>query len=1151
MMDDENLREPPATKAPKAWPEGMPDGPLKDMLVKGIAKTLAAGKIKDRAELDEVIARMGVLIAPEKKRGFREKPAPKPKLTLETWNEGRPGMYPVDAYAVGILLGYGSNELADFLKLAVNDYSRRATTTYNNRYTPQELPTERGMRDTVNGALVFVKMENRQHGDAAFEVEDDDDLRPTRYTKKTTPPATQASVEEVMKPRRTPLPFQELPSPVQEQPKPVKPKAPPVPRAPKSAPLANIPPVIREVRPPAAPDYDTTKPWAYESVTTRQRVLDELEQARESLQAAHDDQKSARSFAFKNDYAQSLIREMEVRYRAVPPVVEALQLLRHRQGAGYNIQIRRIKDEYDYIAPPPESVKPATRAVEIGTRWSYDDVMPRELVVYQLEYAYDKVQAAIIAENNASSGDYAIRKANEEAIGFILQVETNARPIPKVMEALQSLRQRHFGQFTALLAEIRGDKQTVISPPEPEAPVTYQAEAVLATAEAAGMHAPAAIVEAQTPAATAVYESEAALHVVETPAVVSTLRVSDETGMEKPAADIEAAPVHASADEETIAAEATVFKVAPRVRKPKAQTVEPAHDDTPNLTITPPVAVDLVAATSQIKPARVNKRKAHGIEPAVVSPQTKAALDHCFADENPSIDTGAMEVERAVEVGKFFKALRVARGQDSYIELARTLAQHNAGYASEEFDNLISAMSISERELGEPLSDAARNRTYRKHTNPELAQAIADYAYPPEAEQRSGANKRCVEFLSSKIYVTRKAKYRSNMVRESEGEEIGVNASGFKPAAIGKFRKPGGVADLLADAYTARDAMNGFDPAQAEKISIDLYKALTVQLSNGDLERASVGTLNGEETSLNSATISRWRTGRKEGDVKILVEVDHDKLLTVCDALAHSIAPDAATAEKLANLMAGVPWEGKKTNAQIVDYAVEHKLDGAALLQLQRRQLRMKNSEHSKYLGIDATRYYEIINPDSKKTAKTLSIGDFERLVERQGLNDETNAALPDLKRHAQYRKLILHKPIDDFDAGQQELISYCKQAATLPPTQLLTGLLKKLHELHGTRNADDLAEAIGSYEEQRNGARAPHQQRQLKLDIRKAIDGEPVIIHDDLLAWVAGFALPGREHETARQPLLKALTGRHSAVSKTGAYTDLVAKKSAASSLA
>jgi hypothetical protein len=231
--------------------------------------------------------------------------------------------------------------------------------------------------------------------------------------------------------------------------------------------------------------------------------------------------------------------------------------------------------------------------------------------------------------------------------------------------------------------------------------------------------------------------------------------------------------------------------------------------------------------------------------------------------------------------------------------------------------------------------------------------------------------------------------------------------------------------------------------------------------------------------------------------------------------------------------MAGLPWDAPKTNAQILDLGLQKNMDGSDVMLLMRRQMRMNQREHGDYVDIGIQQYTNLNMPQNTPAWK-IGIRDFETFVERQHLVDSEGVG--DLKRKAQFRKLMLRQPQTDFDAARAQLA----QAAAAPSAGAnaaneARAMLTQIQDMHGIRNASELAEAICNYEEQKNHVMLSQQRKIFKLALKKIADGETQPLSPDMLRWTVNFALPEDAPHAARE----GLTGRLEALARGVERTD------------
>jgi RNA polymerase sigma factor (sigma-70 family) len=578
-----------------------------------------------------------------------------------------------------------------------------------------------------------------------------------------------------------------------------------------------------------------------------------------------------------------------------------------------------------------------------------------------------------------------------------------------------------------------------------------------------------------------------------------------------------AVPVAArSVDEETIAQ----LQHSLRVRTGARQQRSPEEAGNMLAIKTPHVARN--AAHSPAATAGASEDAVIPAMPEATPPRVglaaQAVLNTCFAEPNPVIDSNAMGVERAFHACTFFKMLREAHGCADIAELAQRIAADNIGMDTETLRGSIIRMRVPEDELGKPPTERAKTRTYRTTINEEDAEAIATFAYPKKAQEE--LRNRCKEFLSSRKYWVRKLKDTAPRTADAGPESHEAPTLGFRQTSFNNTD-----AKLLQEVEalvrTAREAfadMKVYDREKAEAIATELFNGLIAGYSHSRLETLSRGELNGKETHINGSTLTRWRSGRKVGETRIPQKVDIDTVMQVADALAHSIIPHTPEGrplmEEAASYMSALPWASNKPKQEVLDYVLGNNLDTAAYMLLTRRQMRMQQHEFEKFLQLPHERFSEMIAPADRKYAARINLGDFEGFIERQGFDS--------LEDKARFRKMLVRKAPEDFEAQQAAVVEYCRDNGKPAGAKFIAGLCEKLQQLHGTRNAEELAEAICNHEQRTATAPLAEQARILKRDLKKISNGEDVALPRELVRWVMDFALPTHELEPLREEILE-----------------------------
>ncbi len=523
-------------------------------------------------------------------------------------------------------------------------------------------------------------------------------------------------------------------------------------------------------------------------------------------------------------------------------------------------------------------------------------------------------------------------------------------------------------------------------------------------------------------------------------------------------------------------------------------------------------------------------------------------LEACFSDDNPTIDVNAMGVERAYAVGRFFKMLRESHDCKDLGELAKKIALANPAKGDkpamigENLRQAVVRMRVGDDELDKPITDEMRTRNFRTILVNDPAglnypAAIAQFAFP--GDDQLMLRDRCLSFLSSTRYWARTAASKSK--EASSFAEAAPRAAVIAPTDVAELAVPAGFVQKVVntdDAKTlgsvrqhvmkAREAfaaMKGYDREAADAIATGLFNGLTEWYSLSRVAALSEGSVNGKDTKINSGTLSRWRSGRKEGDKVLPVKVDIDTVMQVADALAHSIIPQnaegAMLAKEAAAYMSGLPWVQPKDKVQMMHFVQHNGLDTGTYMLLSRKQVRMQQHEFEKHLRLPHERYAEMIATADKKYAR-INLGDFEGFIERMGFEH--------IKDKVDFRRMVQRKPPADYHKLQSELVTMCHEAM-LPGTgtvATLPAIVEKLQEVHGTRHYEDLVDAICNME-QKIGNAVPQAQRQLfGRELHKYAARENVYLPHDMVRWVVQLALPEPENSSLREGLVTRLAALH-----------------------
>lgn len=548
------------------------------------------------------------------------------------------------------------------------------------------------------------------------------------------------------------------------------------------------------------------------------------------------------------------------------------------------------------------------------------------------------------------------------------------------------------------------------------------------------------------------------------------------------------------------------------------------------------VPLDIPAAEPSSEPVKVDIEH-RSLQP--LAEDAQATLNACFTGDTPLINMNARGVERAFEVSKFFRYLKLAHQCRDFTALARAIAAKDGGILPEILVDHMKKMWVPEEAIGKPPTETIKNKIYRATLSDDFAEAIINFAYPQnDAQEESAVRKQCRTFLTSKQYWQRKTTSAQETPATSESAEppitLGVEIEPMnnpKRLTLQKaeeivltFRK---IFNALATA-TMRN-QEAFEK-NAEDMAGRFFKSLIAGYSHSELETISRGKVNGQDTKLSGASISRWLHGRKMEDGSTRPQpVDVDILSQVCDALAHRIIPvnsdeGRALAQEAAQYMAGIPWAEHKSNTELLDYVVRHGLDTRAYMRLQRRQWRLHTTDHARYLGIQRERYYEIIAPAGAQYAEQIHLKQLEDLVARQAFQDIRGRI--DLKCNAQFRRLIQHQPQIHFKDAEHDLEHYCETGLAQEITvDFWRTLVKKLLNMHAIRKPEELAEAMAHYANQQQQNVTTQQQRVLGVALKRCYDNAlPLQIPPEMKRCVADFVLPHRAQQALHDKLMDKL---------------------------
>jgi prepilin-type N-terminal cleavage/methylation domain-containing protein len=326
-------------------------------------------------------------------------------------------------------------------------------------------------------------------------------------------------------------------------------------------------------------------------------------------------------------------------------------------------------------------------------------------------------------------------------------------------------------------------------------------------------------------------------------------------------------------------------------------------------------------------------------------------------------------------------------------------------------------------------------------------------------------------------------------------------------------RKTSGTLDPLAPGEALRivnrakeryEAMGRYDPVKADKIAARLFLDLIRPWSGNPI-------VLGRACGISPVALWKWKTRR--------TPVHIDTVAKACDRLARQLISPVALAGEAANLMAGIPWTGKKTGSQLLHYAVTHRLSAHCLFHLARRQERLNASDHARSLGVPQGLLARMSAPPECDRQYAMWRGNYQlnTIARRFGL--ETADDVADFKLMVRHGAAVLRP-------RQHELAQAFREGAEKEPrSAFLRQFLSLLKERHGLRSNGELAEAVI---ERIAPSGAPGADDAIQLERRLSNVTKPTHNCVRLLpAWASGMAalaFPGEAEMGLRKALIRYL---------------------------
>ena len=312
---------------------------------------------------------------------------------------------------------------------------------------------------------------------------------------------------------------------------------------------------------------------------------------------------------------------------------------------------------------------------------------------------------------------------------------------------------------------------------------------------------------------------------------------------------------------------------------------------------------------------------------------------------------------------------------------------------------------------------------------------------------------------------------------------------------------------IMRRARERYQAMGRYDPEKADRIAAGLFLDLIWPWSGNPI-------VLGRACGISPVALWKWKTWR--------TPVHIDTIAKACDRLAGKLISPAALAEEAANLMAGIPWKGKKTGSQLLRYAVAHELSAHSLFHLARRQERLNASDYARSLSIPIVLLARMSAPPEcdRKYAMWRGSYQLKTIARRFGLTADDDIA--------EFKLLVRHGATV-VRPTQHELVHAFREGAKKGPrAAFLRRFFSLLKERHGFRTNGELAEAVIA---QITPSGAPGAADAIRLERRLSNITKPTHSTVWLLpAWAGGMAalaFPGETEVGLRRGLIRYLIAR------------------------
>jgi len=267
----------------------------------------------------------------------------------------------------------------------------------------------------------------------------------------------------------------------------------------------------------------------------------------------------------------------------------------------------------------------------------------------------------------------------------------------------------------------------------------------------------------------------------------------------------------------------------------------------------------------------------------------------------------------------------------------------------------------------------------------------------------------------------------------------------------------------------------------------------------------------GRACGISPVTLWKWRTGRGAVDV--------DTIARACDRLARKVIFPGALAGEAANLMAGIPWRGKKTASKLLRYAMACGLSAHSLFHLARRQERLNVTQYARSLGIPIGLLSRISAPPDCDWRHDVCRESprLDALARRFGLQNAGDIA--------DFKRMVRHGSAVPRPTHEKLVLAFRDGAENEPRAVFLRGFLALLKERYSLRGYGELADAVI---ERITPSGALGEGEAIRLERRFSSMTKPTHSCVRLLpSWAAGMAavaFPGERELGLRRALIRYL---------------------------